>query len=146
MTGTCRPGIDAAQQLLEQRHVRTQYSHHRDASISNGKQYGSVKEMYPGDNTQLEVSTPRNEHGMSRRSHEAQCAHYSHEMPDDLKESVGRFVIRLVPLLYGGMFGSLIHDLQLALIIGAVISAGMDIAMGDHSVLRSLVKPLLRGG
>ena len=47
-----------------------------------------------------------------------------------------------MPLLYGGMFGSLIDDLPLALGMAALVSMGMDLAMGDRSLLRSL----LRGG
>lgn len=82
----------------------------------------------------------------SRAVHDEFRVRHSHDMPPDLKESVGRVVFRIVPLLYGGMFGALIHDLPFALGLGAVVSAGMDIAMGDYSILRSIVRPVLSRG
>ena len=98
--------------------------------------------MFPGESSELQSIKTRHEHLVPKRVHEEQCATYSHEMTPELAETVGRIVIRLVPLLYGGMFGSLIDDLPMALGIAALVSMGMDLAMGDRSLLRSL----LRGG
>ena len=102
--------------------------------------------MFPGESSELDLIKTRHERLVPRRAHEQQCATYSHEMTPDLKEAVGRVVIRLVPLLYGGMFGSLIDDLPLALGLAVLVSMGMDLAMGDRSLLRSMFKPLIRGG
>ena len=84
--------------------------------------------------------------GSDERSHDEQCVQYSHEMPYDLQESIGRFIIRVVPLLYGGMFGTLMHEMQMALTVGVVVSAGMDLAMGNQSILRKLGDSLFAGG
>jgi len=99
-----------------------------------------------GDQSELKPAEPVHGSGIPRRVHDEQCVQYTHEMPHDLKESVGRVVIRVVPVLYGGMFGALINDVPLALTLGAVVSAGMDLAMGDHSVLRTVGRSVLRGG
>jgi len=80
------------------------------------------------------------------RIHEEQSVQYTHEMPYDLQESIGRVIIRIVPLLYGGMFGSLLDELPMALTVGAVVSAGMDLAMGNQSILLSLGRPFFIGG
>jgi hypothetical protein len=77
--------------------------------------------------------------------HDEQCVQYTHEMPYDLQESIGRFVIRIVPLLYGGMFGTLMDAMPVALTVGAVVSAGMDLAMGKRSILRNLGRSLFAG-
>ena len=83
---------------------------------------------------------------VTERLHDEQCVHYTHEMPYEVKESVGRVIIRLVPLLYGGMFGSLLDDMPLALTVAALVSAGMDLAMGRQSILRTVGGSLFRGG
>ena len=80
-----------------------------------------------------------------RRVHEEQCVQYSHEMPYDLQEAVGRFIFRVVPLLYGGMFGALAHEMPIAMSIAALVSIAVDLAMGPYSILRSMGSPLLRG-
>jgi len=82
----------------------------------------------------------------AKRKHDEQCVQYTHEMPYDVQESIGRFVIRIVPLLYGGMFGTLMGEMPVALTVGAVVSAGMDLAMGDRSVLRNLGRSLFASG
>jgi len=82
----------------------------------------------------------------AERMHDEQCVQYTHEMPYDLQESVGRFVIRIVPLIYGGMFGTLMNAMPVALTVGAVVSAGMDLAMGNQSILRKLGSSLFASG
>ena len=84
--------------------------------------------------------------GPAERMHDEQCVRYTHEMPYDLQESIGRFVIRIVPLLYGGMFGTLMDEIPVALTVGAVVSAGMDLAMGNRSILRNLGRSLFTSG
>ncbi len=81
-----------------------------------------------------------------QRTHDEQCVQYSHEMPADLQEAIGRFIFRVVPLLYGGMFGVLTHEMSIAMTIGLLVTIGMDLAMGQHSILRTMVLPLVRGG
>ena len=81
-----------------------------------------------------------------QRVHDEQCVQYSHEMPLDLQEAIGRFIFRVVPLLYGGMFGALTHEMPTAMTIGVLVSMGMDLAMGPRSILRSMARPVARGG
>lgn len=81
-----------------------------------------------------------------RRVHDEQCVRYSHEMPLDLQEAIGRFIFRVVPLLYGGMFGVLTHEMPIAMTIGVLVSTGMDLAMGPRSIMRSMAQPVVRGG
>lgn len=86
------------------------------------------------------------ENGKAReRIHEEQYVHYTHELSYDTKESVGRVIIRLVPLLYGGMFGALLDDMPLALTVGAIVSIGMDLAMGNQSLLRAFIRCFYKG-
>jgi hypothetical protein len=80
------------------------------------------------------------------RVHDEQCVQYSHALPLDLQEAIGRFIFRVVPLLYGGMFGALTHEMPIAMAIGVLVSMGMDLAMGPSSILRSMARPVLRGG
>lgn len=79
-----------------------------------------------------------------KRIHDEQYVHYTHELSYDSKESIGRVIIRLVPLLYGGMFGALLDDMPLALTVGAMVSVAVDLAMGNQSVLRSFLRLLTR--
>ena len=81
-----------------------------------------------------------------QRIHDEQCVQYSHEMPLDLQEAIGRFIFRVVPLLYAGMFGALTHEMPIAMTIGVLVSMGMDLAMGPRSILRSMARPVMRGG
>jgi hypothetical protein len=67
-------------------------------------------------------------------------------MPHDVQESIGRFVIRIVPLLYGAMFGTLMDEMPVALAVGALVSAGMDLAMGKRSILRRFGRSLIVSG
>jgi hypothetical protein len=67
-------------------------------------------------------------------------------MPLDLQEAIGRFIFRVVPLLYGGMFGALTHEMSIAMAVGVLVSMGMDLAMGQRSIVRSMARPVARGG
>ena len=99
-----------------------------------------MKQMDPG------CVTPGAPAAADRRVHDEQCVQYSHDMPLDLQEAIGRFIFRVVPLLYGGMFGALTHEMPIAMTIGVLVSIGMDLAMGKHSILRSTGSPVLRCG
>lgn len=81
-----------------------------------------------------------------KRVHEEQYVHYTHELSYDSKESIGRVIIRLVPLLYGGMFGALLDDMSLALTVAAIVTVGMDLAMGNQSLLRTFIRCFMKGG
>lgn len=110
------------------------------AESGSKRQMPYMKQMGPN------CATPATPTAADRRVHDEQCVQYSHEMPLDLQESIGRFIFRVVPLLYGGMFGALTHEMPIAMTIGGLVSIGMDLAMGKHSILRSTGSPVLRCG
>ena len=49
-------------------------------------------------------------------------------------------------MLYGGMFGALAHEMQIAMTIAVLVCIAVDLAMGQYSILRSMGLPLLRSG
>ena len=100
----------------------------------------NLKQLQPGLTISGELQK------RAQRVHDEQCVQYSHEMPFDVQEAVGRFIFRVVPLLYGGMFGALAHEMSIAMTIAVLVSIGVDLAMGRHSILRSISLPLLRSG
>jgi hypothetical protein len=93
------------------------------------------------------IMAERNLEGASdRRVHDEQCVQYTHEMPYDVKEATGRVVIRLVPLFYGFMFGSLTDNMPVAMTIGVLVATALDLGMADKSMARGLFGSLLRSG
>lgn len=77
---------------------------------------------------------PTEQVAVYERAHEDQYAHYSHQMPDDTKEATGRFIVRLVPLLYGVLLGGLSGHLFVGILLGLVGSIGLDLRMGGQSL------------
>jgi len=98
--------------------------------------------MLSGNQSELSPVQATEDVTARKRIHDEQYVHYTHELSYDSKESIGRVIIRLVPLLYGGMFGALLDDMALALTVGGIVSVGMDLAMGNQSILRSFVRSL----
>ena len=102
--------------------------------------------MLSGNKSELSPEQAAEDVTTKRKMHEEQYVHYTHELQYDTKESIGRVIIRLVPLLYGGMFGALLDDMPLALTVAAIVSLGMDLAMGNQSLLRAVIRCFLMGG
>lgn len=102
-------------------------------------------EMLTGKQSELNPAQAVENVKARERIHEEQYVQYTHELSYDTKESVGRVIIRLVPLLYGGMFGALLDDMSLALTVGAIVSVGMDLAMGNQSLLRAFIRCFYKG-
>ena len=97
-----------------------------------------------GHHSEFEILQSKHE-GLIPYPAPGQCTRNRHDMPDDLKESVGRVVIRIVPLFYAGLFGSLIEDLPTAMVFGGMLTAAVDLTMREHSVLRSAARFVRRG-
>ncbi len=80
---------------------------------------------------------------MRRARRQLPYAHYSHEQSQDNAEASGRIIVRVVPLLYGGMIGVLFDNIVGALAISALISMALDLTMDDKSMFRPLICPLV---
>lgn len=103
--------------------------------------------MSSGERSDLIPAEHRDECASSRRRvHDEQCVQYTHEMPYDVKEAAGRVIIRLVPLLYGFLFGSLTGNMPVAMSIGTLVSAALDFGMADKSMVMGVFKSVLRSG
>ena len=72
-----------------------------------------------------------------------QYVQYNHEMTDDTAEASARTLIRMVPLVYGGLVGGIMGVVPLGLAIGLATTMALDIKMGRHSITLRLLKPLM---
>ena len=68
----------------------------------------------------------------------------THDLTESAAESVSRLLIRVVPLVYGGLLGHLADRLVLGLLFGAVAASVLDLSMGDSSLLRRPASALRR--
>jgi hypothetical protein len=99
-----------------------------------------MKTMRYDSDEQRRRMPPTEQVAVLEGTHEDQYAHYSHQMPDETKEAAGRFIVRIVPLLYGVLLGGLSDHLSVGIVLGLVGSIGLDLRMGEQS----LVQPLAR--
>lgn len=76
----------------------------------------------------------------SARAHHDRFARHTHELPDESSEVTSRALIRVVPLAYGALLGSLADSLLLGLSAGAIISVAFDLWMGANSLVLSLLR------
>ena len=76
----------------------------------------------------------------SDRSHHDRFARHTHELPDESSEATSRALIRVVPLAYGALLGSLADSLLLGLSAGAILSTAFDLWMGSNSLVLSLLR------
>ncbi|MCG6967438.1 MAG: hypothetical protein LJE59_13100 [Chromatiaceae bacterium] len=83
---------------------------------------------------------------VARRVHEEQHVHYTHEMSRDTSEASGRFIIRMVPLLYGVLVGSLLADPVPGLLVGSLGFMALDLTMAGNSLLLALLRRCLSAG
>jgi hypothetical protein len=78
------------------------------------------------------------------RSHHDQYAHYTHELTEDSTETSARVLVRIVPLAYGALLGTLSDRLVLGLGAGILLSLAFDLFMGRGSLARSLSRAAVR--
>jgi hypothetical protein len=78
------------------------------------------------------------------RSHHDQYAHYTHELTEDSTETSARILVRIVPVAYGALLGTLSDRLVLGLGAGILLSVAFDLFMGRGSLARSLFHSTVR--
>ena len=81
------------------------------------------------------VEAPRDE--PAPPIHRDQHVEYTHELPEGTAEAVSRALIRIVPLIYGGLLGHLGGNMALGLLLGFASAAAFDLYMGNKSILRN---------
>ncbi len=79
-----------------------------------------------------------------RIGHRDQYVQYSHQMTAGTADSSARTLTRLVPLIYGALLGGLVGSVALGMVFGLLMSAALDIRMGDKSIGRPLLRPVFR--
>lgn len=79
-----------------------------------------------------------------RPVHHDQHGHYTHELPEGGADAASRALVRFVPLVFGGLFGSLADNVVLGLVTGVTASAAFDLYMGENSIIRGLSRRVLR--
>jgi len=76
------------------------------------------------------------------RTHHDRYAQQSHELPDAAAEATSRALIRIVPLAYGALLGSLADSIVLGLWVGLILGTAFDLNMGEKSMARALLQGL----
>ena len=89
------------------------------------------------DDFSAERPAPRPARDVSQPVHRDQYVEYSHQLPEGTADAVSRLLIRIVPLIYGGLLGHLSDHMALGLLLGFASAAAFDLYMGDKSVLRN---------
>ena len=84
-----------------------------------------------------DLPTGRSGDEVTRPVHRDQYVEYSHELPERAAEAMSRVLVRIVPLVYGGLLGHLGGRMGLGLLLGFVSAAAFDLYMGDKSMLRT---------
>ncbi len=85
----------------------------------------------------------RRDIGAAAHRHHDQYVQYNHEMTDDTAETAARVLIRAVPLVYGGLVGSILGHVPLGLAVGLAMTVALDVRMGRRSITLRLLRPLL---
>ncbi len=81
------------------------------------------------------TESPHNE--AARPVHRDQYVEYSHELPEGSAEAVSRLLIRIVPLIYGGLLGHLADHMGFGLLLRFASATAFDLYMRDKSILRT---------
>ena len=102
--------------------------------------------MLNKDETQMKPASEKTNRPAGHRHHRDQYVDYSHEMSHDTYEASGRVIVRIVPLLYSGMIGGIFDHMVAALSIGILVSVALDLTMGNKSLSRPILRPLMHFG
>jgi len=67
---------------------------------------------------------------------------YTHELPEETTEAISRALVRIVPLAYGTLLGSLADSTAIGLTAALAISLAFDWSMEEHSIVRGVFRRL----
>ncbi len=99
--------------------------------------------MLPKVKSDLTAMERANGNGVAANVRHDQYVQYNHEMTDDTAEASARALIRMVPLVYGGLVGGIVGNVPLGLAIGLATTMALDLKMGRHSITLRLLRPLM---
>ena len=80
--------------------------------------------------------------GVASIDRSAGHARYSHELPEETSAAMTRGIVRVVPLVFCAVLGSLAGSAVIGLIAAVVVFLAFDLAMEEHSVLLALFRRL----
>jgi hypothetical protein len=80
----------------------------------------------------------------SSRSAASRCRHarYTHQLSEEDTEAVSRWLVRVVPLVFGAMLGSLAHNTAIGLLAAVAVSLAFDLSMEGNSIALGLYRRL----
>ena len=80
----------------------------------------------------------------SGRSAASRCRHarYTHQLSEAETEAVSRWLVRIVPLIFGAMLGSLAHNIAIGLLAAVAVSLAFDLSMEGNSIALGLYRRL----
>ncbi|MGB5253602.1 MAG: hypothetical protein WBN68_12860 [Sedimenticolaceae bacterium] len=61
-------------------------------------------------------------------------AQYTHQLSEEEAEAVSRWLVRVVPLVFGAMLGSLANNIAIGLSTALVVSLAFDLSMEGNSI------------
>ena len=77
-------------------------------------------------------------------SHTKSAGHgrYTHELPEETNEALSRALVRIVPLVFGALLGSLGDSVAIGVSAALAISLAFDWSMEEHSIVRRVFRRL----
>ena len=72
------------------------------------------------------------------------CRHaqYTHQLSEEETEAASRWLVRVVPLFFGALLGSLAHNMAIGLLAAVVVSLAFDLSMESDSIALGLYRRL----
>ena len=80
--------------------------------------------------------------GVRRPSRRYRSAQYSHQLTDAETEAAGRWLVRIVPLVFGAALGSLAQNFTIGVLSALFASVLFDLSMEQHSLCLRLYRRL----
>jgi hypothetical protein len=69
-------------------------------------------------------------------------AQYTHQLSEEETEAVSRWLVRVVPLVFGVMMGSLANNTAIGLSAALAVSLAFDLSMEGNSIVLGLFRRL----
>lgn len=71
-------------------------------------------------------------------------ARYTHQLSDETTDAISRVLVRVVPLAFGALMGSLAYNTLIGVSAAIAISIAFDLSMQEHSIVRRVFRRLPR--